>query len=51
MARSLYQRKDALAMIGFDERFFRLWDYYLAYCEVGFRMNATDVTLFKISKV
>ena len=23
--------------LGFDERFLRMWDYYLAYCEGGFR--------------
>ncbi|MBL8889443.1 MAG: class I SAM-dependent methyltransferase [Planctomycetaceae bacterium] len=25
-----------IAQLGFDARFFRLWDYYLAYCEAGF---------------
>lgn len=29
---------------GFDERFRRLWTYYLAYCEGGFRSGNTDVT-------
>jgi cyclopropane-fatty-acyl-phospholipid synthase len=28
---------------GFDGRFKRLWDYYLAYCEAGFRAGSTDV--------
>lgn len=28
---------------GFDERFRRLWRFYLAYCEAGFRSGATDV--------
>jgi cyclopropane-fatty-acyl-phospholipid synthase len=23
--------------LGFDDRFIRMWDYYLAYCEAGFR--------------
>jgi cyclopropane-fatty-acyl-phospholipid synthase len=27
----------------FDTRFHRLWDYYLAYCECGFRAGWTDV--------
>jgi cyclopropane-fatty-acyl-phospholipid synthase len=26
-----------IAMLGFDERFRRLWRYYLAYCQAGFR--------------
>lgn len=29
---------------GFDERFMRTWRFYLAYCEAGFRAQATDVT-------
>ncbi|MFO1073741.1 MAG: cyclopropane-fatty-acyl-phospholipid synthase family protein [Geminicoccaceae bacterium] len=29
--------------LGFDERFRRIWTYYLAYCEAGFRTQATDV--------
>lgn len=28
---------------GFDERFKRMWEYYLAYCEAGFRAGAIDV--------
>ena len=28
---------------GFDARFERLWRYYLAYCEAGFRTGRTDV--------
>ena len=30
--------------LGFDERFKRMWEFYLAYCEAGFRGRATDVT-------
>jgi cyclopropane-fatty-acyl-phospholipid synthase len=29
--------------MGFDERFRRLWHYYLAYCEAGFRSGNIDV--------
>lgn len=32
-----HRQWDDIADMGFDERFFRLWDYYLAYCEAGFR--------------
>jgi cyclopropane-fatty-acyl-phospholipid synthase len=28
---------------GFDERFIRLWKFYLAYCEAGFRAGNIDV--------
>jgi len=27
---------DAVRRLGYDERFIRMWDYYLAYCEAGF---------------
>jgi cyclopropane-fatty-acyl-phospholipid synthase len=29
--------------LGFDERFMRMWRYYLHYCETGFRFERTDV--------
>ena len=35
-----------IAKQGFDTRFRRMWDYYLAYCEAGFRSAATDVGLY-----
>ncbi|MNS57807.1 Cyclopropane-fatty-acyl-phospholipid synthase [compost metagenome] len=28
---------------GFDDRFRRLWRFYLAYCEAGFRSGRTNV--------
>lgn len=28
---------------GFDERFIRMWRFYLNYCEAGFRAGSTDV--------
>ena len=36
--------------LGFDDRFRRIWDYYLSYCEAGFRAAATDVGLYVISR-
>ena len=33
---------------GFDERFKRMWHYYLAYCEVGFDTGATDVVQIRL---
>ncbi len=35
----------------FDERFIRMWRYYLVYCETGFSIGHTDVGLLKIRKV
>jgi cyclopropane-fatty-acyl-phospholipid synthase len=36
--------------LGFDERFKRLWLYYLGYCEAGFRTGRTDVIQLALSK-
>ena len=33
---------------GFDDRFRRLWDYYLAYCEAGFRERTIDVGFYTL---
>ncbi len=33
----------SLVPMGFDERFRRLWEYYLAYCEAGFLSGNIDV--------
>jgi cyclopropane-fatty-acyl-phospholipid synthase len=38
-----------LAALGFDARFRRLWDYYLCYCEAGFRENTIDVGLYVLT--
>lgn len=35
--------------MGFDKRFQRLWTYYLAYCEGGFRAGILDVGLYTIT--
>ncbi len=34
--------------LGFSDKFRRLWDYYLAYCEGGFRAGVIDVGLYKL---
>ena len=39
-----------IAELGFDMRFRRMWEYYLAYCQAGFRMGAIDVGLYRIVK-
>ncbi|QND46021.1 class I SAM-dependent methyltransferase (plasmid) [Rhizobium lusitanum] len=38
----------AIAALGFDERFRRLWDYYLCYCEAGFEEGAINVGFYTI---
>lgn len=39
-----------IAAMGFSERFRRMWDYYLCYCEAGFRAGAVDVGLWQIAR-
>ncbi len=34
--------------LGFDDRFRRMWEMYLAYCEGGFRSKAINVGQFKL---
>ncbi|MBL8659949.1 MAG: class I SAM-dependent methyltransferase [Rhodospirillales bacterium] len=34
--------------LGFDGRFKRTWEYYLAYCEAGFRAGSIDVGQFRL---
>jgi cyclopropane-fatty-acyl-phospholipid synthase len=36
--------------LGFDERFIRLWEYYLAYCEGGFRERSIGVVHLLLAK-
>ena len=42
------ERWEAIRSLGFDERFRRMWTYYLASCEACFRTGATDVGQFVI---
>lgn len=35
---------------GFDDRFIRMWRYYLAYCEAGFSTGSTDVGIWQLEK-
>ncbi len=39
-----------LAEMGFDERFRRMWVYYLSYCEAGFKAGELDVGLYQIER-
>ena len=36
--------------LGFDQRFKRMWEYYLAYCQVGFESGAITVGLYKFKR-
>ena len=41
---------EEIKLLGFDEQFYRLWRYYLAYCEGGFEQGSINVGLYVIKK-
>jgi len=41
---------DEVRAMGFDERFAKLWRFYLSYCEAGFRAGTTDVVQIAIQR-
>ncbi len=43
-------RRDEVLQLGFDERFIRIWEFYLAYCEAGFRSGDIDVRQYTLQK-
>ncbi len=49
-------RKDFMAQesrvlqLGFDKRFIRIWEFYLAYCEAAFTQANTDVVQYTLRK-
>jgi cyclopropane-fatty-acyl-phospholipid synthase len=42
---------DEIRSQGFDERFRRLWRFYLSYCEAGFRTERTNVIQLGLSRI
>lgn len=46
--RRFQERWTEIAPMGFDEAFRRLWEFYLCYCEAGFRARTIDVNLIAL---
>jgi len=44
------KRWDRIATLGYSEKFRRMWEYYLCYCEAGFRRDTIDVGHYFIEK-
>ncbi len=40
---------DNIALLGFDEYFKRMWEFYLSYCEAGFKAKNIDLIQFSMS--
>ncbi len=49
--RRFLERLPEVRRLGFDDRFVRMWDYYLAYCEGGFRERYISDVQLVLSKV
>ena len=43
MAQAFHASLDEVRALGFDERFIRMWEYYLCYCEGGFAERFTGL--------
>lgn len=43
-------RQDEVLALGFDERFIRIWEFYLAYCEAGFDAGDIDVVQYTLAR-
>lgn len=41
-------RRDEVLALGFDERFLRTWEFYLAYCEAAFDTGNCDVVQYTL---
>ena len=40
---TFWEKWDDVKKLGFDQRFKRMWEFYLHYCEAGFATNSIDV--------
>ena len=40
---------DNITPLGFDEHFKRMWEFYLSYCEAGFKSKNIDLIQFSLS--
>jgi cyclopropane-fatty-acyl-phospholipid synthase len=48
--RRFQQAWPAIKAMGFDNRFKRSWEYYLAYCQAGFEAEIINVAFYKIKR-
>jgi cyclopropane-fatty-acyl-phospholipid synthase len=48
--RDFLARDGQVRQLGFDTRFMRIWEFYLAYCEAAFDTGNTDVIQFTLRR-
>ncbi|MEI8029503.1 MAG: cyclopropane-fatty-acyl-phospholipid synthase family protein [Comamonadaceae bacterium] len=44
------QRKADIALLGFDQRFMRIWEFYLSYCEAAFESGDINLVQYTLQK-
>ena len=44
------QEEERVLQLGFDQRFLRIWEFYLAYCEAAFERQSIDVVQYTLRK-
>lgn len=44
------RQQEHVLQLGFDQRFMRIWEFYLCYCEAAFAEGNTDVMQFTLRK-
>jgi cyclopropane-fatty-acyl-phospholipid synthase len=47
---SFQSQEQEVQALGFDQEFIRTWEFYLAYCEAGFRAGSIDLFQFTLQK-
>ncbi|MBX3660018.1 MAG: class I SAM-dependent methyltransferase [Ramlibacter sp.] len=47
---SFLAARSRVLQLGFDERFIRIWEFYLAYCEAAFAKSNIDVVQYTLQK-
>jgi cyclopropane-fatty-acyl-phospholipid synthase len=47
---NFFANLDRIRALGYPETFLRMWDYYLSYCEAGFRERLTGVSQILLTK-
>jgi cyclopropane-fatty-acyl-phospholipid synthase len=47
---AFHARRQEVLALGFDERFMRIWDFYLAYCEAAFKTGDIELMQFTLQK-
>lgn len=48
--KAFHARRDEVLALGFDQRFVRIWDFYLAYCEAAFLTGDIDLVQITLQK-